>query len=810
MTWQAHKFGGTSVADAQCYQNVKSILETYPDQNAVVVSAMAGVTNLLTEAVEKAQNQDEAYLQNIEVIINKHNVCVETLFGKDSDELKKIIASDCENLKDLLKAIFISKSASKEHTDLIQGHGEIWSAQILAKLLGGDTQYVDARDVLIISHGETGPTINWELSREKFKYTQSKSRYIVVTGFIASLENGISTTLGRNGSDFSGSIFANLFDAKVLTIWTDVDGIYSADPRKVTDAICLDTMSFEEAFELSYFGAKVVHPHTMGPAIEKGIAIRIRNSINPSAPGTLIESEPKQSKYPIKGFSTVDGISLVNVEGTGMIGVPGIASRVFASLREVGVSVILISQASSEHSICFAVPNDHAQRAKDALEQSLFSEIHHKKIQKISVEPNCSIIAAVGNNMVQSPGVAANFFKALSQTNVNVKAIAQGSSERNISAVIAQKNASKALQAVHSAFYLSDFTVSLGIVGPGLIGSALLKQLHTQKKLLKDKFRIDLQIRGITNSKKMLLGENLSDNWKKDFEASETKADLEAFANHIQCDKTPHHILIDCTASDYVGSQYLNWLQKGIHIVTPNKKANSGALSYYNEIKNQHGSIYLYEATVGAGLPIISTLRDLVQTGDQINLIEGVFSGTLSYIFNSLASGEKFSDIVKKAKEQGYTEPDPRDDLSGTDVARKVVTLAREMGLEIELSDVEIENLVPEPLRSLESIEEFMQELPKYDQVIKERAEAAAKNGEVLRFVGLINPNGKCSAKIKNYKTEHSFAGTQGSDNIIAFTTDRYKVRPLVIQGPGAGPDVTATGVFSDLLRLIENFGAQR
>lgn len=810
MSWQVHKFGGTSVADASCYRNVKQIIEGYPGKNGIVVSAMAGVTNLLTDSVTLAQNQDEAYKQKIEIIIEKHTQCLNELFGKDAQELQKIILADCEQLNDLLKAIYISKSASKEHLDLIQGHGEIWSAQILAKLLGEDAAYIDARKLLTISHGETGPQINWDITREKNNIINESHQYLVITGFIATLENGISTTLGRNGSDFSGSIFANLLDAKELTIWTDVDGIYSADPRKVSDAICLDTMSFEEAFELSYFGAKVVHPHTMGPAIEKNIAIRIRNSKNPKAPGTLIESNPQASKYPIKGFSTIDNISLLNVEGTGMIGVPGIASRVFSSLREVGVSVVLISQASSEHSICFAVPNDHALRAKEALEQSLFSEIHHKKIQKISVENDCCIIAAVGNNMIQSPGVAANFFHSLSQAGVNVKAIAQGASERNISAVIQQNKATKALRAVHAAFYLSDHTISVGLIGPGLIGATLLKQIYNQKEILKQKYHIDLQVRAITNSKKMLLGENIDRQWQEKFENQSETADLEKFIDHIQCDKTPHHIILDCTASDLIGSKYLTWMQKGVHIVTPNKKANSGELKYYQALKEIRNTHLLYEATVGAGLPIISTLRDLVQTGDEIKLVEGVFSGTLSYIFNSLSSGKPFSQIVKEAKEQGFTEPDPRDDLSGMDVARKVVTLAREMGLEIELKDVEVENLVPIELRELESINEFMEQLANFDDIIKKRVDAAKAKQEVLRFVGVINPQGKCSAQIKSYPETHSFAGTQGSDNIIAFTTNRYNSRPLVIQGPGAGPEVTATGVFSDLLRLIENFGAHR
>ena len=810
MSWQLHKFGGTSLANADCYKNVKNILDGSRGQNAVVVSAMAGITNLLDEAVLNAKNQSDNYQSIIDEIAEKHIDCVDKLFFQTGDALKQEIQRDCVKISEILKAIFISKSASKEYSDLIQGHGEIWSAKILTKLMGEDALFVDARDILVISHGETGPEIDWQVSEKKLTFKNQDRSNVIITGFIASLANGLPTTLGRDGSDFSGSIFSNLLDAKLLTIWTDVDGIYSADPRRVDEARCIESLSYQEALELAYFGASIVHPHTMGPAIRKNIPIRIRNSFNQNAKGTIIEPTGQTNGSPIKGFSTVDNIALVNVEGTGMIGVPGIASRVFSSLREVGVSVTLISQASSEHSICFAVPHEQASLAKDALEKSLFSELHHNKIQRITIEQNCSIVAAVGNNMVHSIGVAADFFKSLSDAGVNIKAIAQGSSERNISAVVSREHSTKALQAVHSAFYLSNHIISIAIIGPGLIGKTLLNQLLSQRQHLKDSYNIELNIRGIANSKKMLTGASIGPDWEKDLNQSEKASDLDALVKFVKSGKSPHSIIIDCTASDYIGEQYLKWMEEGVHIITPNKKANSGDLKYYNQIKSKKSIQYLYEATVGAGLPIISTLRDLIQTGDKIESVEGIFSGTLSYIFNSFSEETHFSEIVQTAKTNGFTEPDPRDDLSGTDVARKVVILAREMGLEINIDDVEVESLVPQELRKEKNVDDFMKKLSKYDNQMNDKLIEASKNNQVLRFVGSIDSDGQCSASLKAFDTSHPFAGTRGSDNVIAFQTKRYKTRPLVVQGPGAGPEVTATGVFSDLLRLIENFGVKR
>ncbi|MBA2622060.1 MAG: bifunctional aspartate kinase/homoserine dehydrogenase I, partial [Chthoniobacterales bacterium] len=579
--------------------------------------------------------------------------------------------------------------------------------------------------------------------------------------------------------------------------------------RLVPDAVVLEDVSYQEATELAYFGAKVVHPSTMAPAIENKIPIWIRNTFNPSYRGTKIQ-ERAPSGHPVKGFTTVEGIALINVEGTGMMGVPGVANRLFGALREVDVSVVMISQASSEHSICFAIPEAQAALARQTVERAFFAELHHNQIQMIDVTENCSILAAVGDNMVDHPGVAGKFFSALGTARVNIRAIAQGSSERNISTVIDCVDSRKALRAVHAAFYLSNQTISIGVIGAGLIGGTFLDQLRGQMEKLKKEWRIDLRVRGILNTRGMVLSEGRSlDGWREALEASQTPADLEAFVAHIQADHVPHAAILDCTSSAELTTQYPCWLERGIHIITPNKKANTGSMEFYRLLQStarERKRHYLYETTVGAGLPIVNTLRDLVQTGDEVLRIEGILSGTLSYIFNTFDGTKPFSEIVLDARARGFTEPDPRDDLSGTDVGRKLVILAREMGLALELAEVRITSLVPASLRE-GTLDEFLKHLPEHDQEIAALLEQARGRGEVLRYVGVIDPKGECFVELKGYPQAHAFAGTTGSDNIVAFQTQRYHTQSLTVQGPGAGPDVTAGGVFADLLRLASFLG---
>ena len=577
---------------------------------------------------------------------------------------------------------------------------------------------------------------------------------LVITGFVASTPEGVAATLGRNGSDFSASIFAALLDAEEIHIWTDVDGVMSANPRFVSEAITLDSLSYDEAMELAYFGAKVIHPSTMAPAVERALPIFIRNTFKPELEGTRIHAT-SSSAFPVKGLATVESIALLNLEGTGMIGVPGTAHRLFGALRDEGISVVMISQGSSEHSICFAVPEAVAERAREAVERAFFAERHHGQIQRVDVTAGCSILAVVGDGMAGRPGVAARFFSALGKAGVSLRAIAQGASERNISVIVDEADTQRALRAAHAGFYLSDQTISIGIVGAGNVGATLIRQLAHEMRRLKENFDVDLRVRAIATSRAMLLSDQPIDleHWRDELKAGGEPVDLARLAMHVHTEHLPHAVLIDCTASDDVARLYSTWLERGIHVITPNKRANTGPLEYYKRLRQANravGAHYLYETTVGAALPIIQTLRDLVQTGDEIHEIEGILSGTLSYLFNAFDGSRPFSELVVQARGLGYTEPDPRDDLSGTDVGRKVVILAREMGMSLELSEVDVRSLVPEVLKG-GSVDEFLAALPNHDHEMEELRRDAAGRGEVLRFVGRVDRTAKASVGLHAY-----------------------------------------------------------
>jgi aspartokinase/homoserine dehydrogenase 1 len=825
--WVVHKFGGTSMADAVRIQSVaKLVLADESSPRAVVVSAMSKVTDSLIELVELAKKQSDTYLARLEVLKKRHSDTVQALVPPGSQkQLISILESDFEDIKEILRGVWLLRTYSERIVELVSGYGEIWSAQFLNAYLlslGRESVYLDARKVLVVEPGETQVQIDWKISKEKSSAWVSKNptQLMIITGFVAATHEGIATTLKRNGSDFSASIFGALLEASEINIWTDVDGVLSADPRLVPDAVVVEELSYSEATELAYFGAKVVHPSTMAPAIRDEIPIWIKNTFNPNAKGTKICAKPQAGPHGsamVKGFATVDDIALINVEGTGMIGVPGVAERLFRALKEVNVSVVMISQASSEQSICFAIPRKQAELAKTTLEKTFFAEIHQGQIQTVQVTDHCSILAIVGDGMVERPGVSGEFFTALGRVGVNIRGIAQGSSERNISAVIASQDSKRALRAVHSAFYLSNQTISIGLIGPGLIGGTFLNQLKVQIQRLKTERHIDLRVRGIMDSKHMILDEQAIDLecWNEKLKASAEPANLEKFAAHVRTDYLPHSVLIDATSNAEITQNYPQWLKQGLHIITPNKKANTGTLKFYRELKEAARTSkrhYLYHTTVGAGLPIIHTLQDLVHTGDQISQIEGVFSGTLSYIFNSFSPEKPFSSIVIDARAKGYTEPDPRDDLSGMDVARKLVILAREMGLALELSEIEVENLVPEEIRSGD-IASYLKELPKFDSKMSKLVADAQAKGEVLRYVGTVlsgssSSKPKARVELKRFSKQHPFANTTGSDNIVAFRTTHYDQQPLIVQGPGAGPGVTAAGVFADLLRLASYLGA--
>ncbi|MBK7844085.1 MAG: bifunctional aspartate kinase/homoserine dehydrogenase I [Bdellovibrionales bacterium] len=817
--WTIYKFGGTSLGTTECFANIVSWVPVESKgRTALVVSAMAGVTSRLIELLTLAKSRGEIYKDKLQAIQNDHLEVVDRLLVSPENKkfLSEVITHDVKDISDLLHASFLSQSYSEHILDLVSGYGELWSAQILTSALQEaqlSVAFLDARKVLFVCDSENGPVVDWEISQAKMDswINQFNNPFLVVTGFVASNLDGIPTTLKRNGSDFSAAIFGVLLGAREIIIWKDVDGVLSADPKRVPDAVVLNEMSYNEASELAYFGAKVIHPKTLAPAIRHQIPIRIRNSFNLEMPGTLIHSK-SSSTFPVKGFSTIENVALINVEGTGMLGVPGVASRLFGALREVKISVIMISQASSEHSICFVVPQAQAADASTAANKAFHAERLQGFVQKIDIQEKCCVLAAVGDNMAYHPGTAGKFFSALGEAKVNVKAIAQGSSERNISIVIDQADATRGLQAVHSAFYLSRQTVSIGLIGPGQVGATLLQQLASQTDLLHDRLGVDFRLRAIANTTKMLLSQKPIDlnHWQEIFQENHQAFDLEKFLQHIRSDSIPHAALVDCTASSTVSESYPTVFERGIHIVTPNKKANSGPLELYYKIREaakKNHVHYLYEGTVGAGLPLINTCREFVQTGDKVFEIEGIFSGTLSYLFNLYDGSKPFSELVLEARSKGYTEPDPRDDLSGTDVARKLVILGREAQFRLNIEDVDIQNLIPLALRAVD-LDEFMVKLAEYDSEMDQKIKASSQKGEVLRYVGRVDSQNRAEVVLRSVPQEHAFGRITGTDNIVAFKTRRYYDQPLIVQGPGAGPEVTAGGVFADLLKLAYYLGA--
>ena len=823
--WLVHKFGGTSLANTDCYRAACEIVLSGRSRErvAVVVSAMSGVTNALIESVNLAAAQDDSYLQKLQALQDRH---LETIAGlqlqtSQSSTLEQTIVSDFNAIKEVLRGVWITRLASERIIEFVSGHGELWSAQLLhayAESRNQRASWLDAREVLVVEPETNTVTIDWQTSKERLQTWQTQrpdTDFLVITGYIASTHDGIATTLKRNGSDLSASVFGALLGAESVIIWTDVDGVFSADPRRVPEAVVIPELSYQEAAELAYFGAKVIHPNTMSPAIANNITVLIKNTFKPEAPGTRISASSPMDA-PIKGFAAVEDMVLINVEGTGMIGIPGVAHKLFGALRAVEVSVVMISQASSEHSICFAVPRLHAELAMKTVRETFIVEMQRGEVQTVDLTDGCCIIAMVGDGMIERLGMAGKFFSALGKAGINVRAIAQGSSERNISAVIEQAEATKALRALHSAFYLSNQTLSIGVIGTGLIGGTLLGQLETRIEELKRDRGIDLRVRGIMNSRHMILADRhlTLDRWHDDLGESSTPADLESFINHVHAAHLPHAVLIDATASDELPTHYESWLAKGINIITPNKKSNAGPLTAYRSLREtarKHQRYFLYETNVGAGLPIIQTLRGLVETGDEIIKIEGVLSGTLSYIFNSLDGNRTFSEVVREAHSLGYTEPDPREDLSGADVARKLIILAREMGLEVEMDAVQVESMVDEELRGATAAE-YLKALGKHDQKMAALLNSARDRGQVVRYVGTIDSDGAMpthiSAQMRNYPADHPFASLTGSDNIVSFKTARYNSQPMIVRGPGAGPAVTAGGVFADLLRLASFLGA--
>ena len=671
-----HKFGGTSVADAERYRHVAQLLLARGEhQQITVVSAMKGVTDALIALAELASGNLAEWRDRWHELRARHRGAAVALLAEDAGPTLEWMDARFDELAEILGALAVIGELPREVLDRVQGLGEVFSAHLLGRIPDRARTktarcWMRARCWWWIA-ATVGVDVDWLQSAQRLSDWRAghPQRRLVVTGFVARDRSGRITTLGRNGSDYSGAIFAALFNADELHIWTDVDGVLSADPRVVPEAVQLSTLSYDEACELAYFGAKVVHPQTMSPAIERGLPIVIRNTFHPEHPGTRITAV-SDAHGPVKGLTLSPDLAVLNLEGTGLIGVPGTAERVFAALRDARVSVVMISQGSSEHSICCVVRSAEAQRAQNALLNAFAHELTIGQVQRVQRTDGVSVLAAVGDGMAGQPGVAARLFEALGRARVNILAIAQGSSERNISVAIDSADATKALRAAHAGFWLSPQTFSVGVIGPGNVGATLIEQLRAAQPQLLGKANLDLRLRAIASSRKMLLDERgIGADWRERFDAGTQPADLDRFTAHLLSAHLPHAVIVDCSASPEVAERYADWLAAGIHVVTPNKQAGAGPLSRYEAIREAtaaSGARFRYEATVGAGLPVISTLRDLLDTGDAVVSVEGIFSGTLAWLFNKYDGSVPFSQLVTEARALGYTEPDPRDDLSGT------------------------------------------------------------------------------------------------------------------------------------------------
>lgn len=787
---------------------------------AVVVSAMRGVTDQLAETCDRMERDSFNYEETIQDLEGRHfKIARQMLPAQEQSELITDLKMILNELEDVLQGVSLVREVTSKTRDFVMGFGERLSAKILTYLLASEgikATYTDARSFIVTDSRFGNARVDEEITYDKIKNYfngSNDTQVYVVTGFIAATATKLPTTLGRGGSDYTASLIGAALNSELIEIWTDVNGLMTADPVKVKRSFPITEISYEEAMELSHFGAKVIYPPTLIPALKAQIPIIIKNTFDPTQPGTTIRNEITPTHNLIKGLSSIDNITMLTIKGSGMIGVSGIAARIFTSLAGADVNIIMITQASSEHTVSIAVLPNQAERARKAIQTEFEQEMLGYEIDNVEVEPDLSVIAVVGDNMKNIPGIAGRVFRALGRNGVNIRAIAQGSSERNISFVVSNKNEKKAINTLHDAFFLAGVkTVNLYVIGTGLIGGTLLEMLRAQLQVFYDDYNIDFCLRGMANSRHMLISEtgvSLSD-WKKQLEKNGQATSLKEFVTQIQHHNLPNSIFVDCTASDEVSEIYPELLSSSVSVVTPNKKANSGSLKYYKELHDlasKHNVAFKYETNAGAGLPIISTIDELVSTGDHVEKIEGVLSGTLSYIFNSYTGGQKFSEIVRQARDKGFTEPDPREDLNGRDVARKLLILAREAGFQIEPEDVKVQNLVPESVRNGNDVDKFFEKLSEHDAEFEKMRIDAEKDGKKLCYIARFE-NGKGIVKLEKISNEHPFYGLDGSDNILALYTRYYKESPMVIKGPGAGANVTSGGIVADILRVVSTKAA--
>lgn len=810
------KFGGTSVGSAERINQLIGIVRNraQEDQLVVVVSAISGITNLLEEACHKAANKNEGYRTTIDIIVRRHEECIGSVSFKPaiSAELIEQIRDPLHRLGVICRGLSLVGDLTSKTKAHIMSIGELLSYKIIQAAMQSaelPAESIDSRDVIITDHDYLSARVNFEETNKRIRESiDSKHGIYIVPGYIAKSSTGESTTLGRGGSDYTAAIFAAALDASRLEIWTDVNGMMSADPRFVRDTITIPTMSYEEAMELSYFGAKVIYPPTIQPALAKFIPIVIKNSFEPEHTGTTISRFPERGQHFIKGLTCIQDIALVTVTGPGMIGTPGIAQRFFQALGQAGINVYFMTQSSSEHSFCFAISKQDADKAKKAIEEAYAFEISVGKIDPVHLELDLALVAVVGDGMRERAGIAGKLFSLLGENGINIRAIAQGSTERNVSFVVDQHNATKALNVLHEGFFLSRYkTVHLFLMGTGNVGSTLIDQIANGQKRYRDGFGLDLKVCGIANSKLIHLdatGIDLSV-WKETLKEKGERLTLDELTKGIREFNLRNSILVDVTASEEVSSIYSDVLSSSVHVVTANKIAASSPYHIYQKIKDdssKHNVKFLNETNVGAGLPVIKTIKDLVLTGDRINRIQAVLSGSLNYIFDRIGSdGTAFSKAVTEAREKGYTEPNPALDLSGKDVMRKILILSRESGLKLEMEDIQNKPFLPEGTLDSEHWEDLLKNLEKMDEKFEADRKNLAKSNKRWRYMASLH-DGVVSTGLEEIDETHPAYHLKGTDNIILLWTDRYQHRPMVVAGAGAGPEVTASGVLADVISI--------
>jgi aspartokinase/homoserine dehydrogenase 1 len=808
------KFGGTSVGSAKNINKVIAVLEKYSKTDRVicVVSAVGGITDKLLNAAEKAQNKNKDYISEFETIANKHHSILKALMPSGNPETETHLNKKLQELRQLLNGIFLINELSPKTSDKLVSFGEILSSFIIAETIknrGLNCIRKNSQELIITNSNFTKAEVQYNQTNEVIKdyFSEAKQQITILPGFISKSTYGELTTLGRGGSDYTAAIVAAALHVDSLEIWTDVSGMYTTNPKLVTQAFPIQNLSYQEAMELSHFGAKVLYPPTVQPVLDLNIPIHIKNTLEPEAYGTKISNDfIESSTTPVRGISNINNIALLTLQGNGMVGIPGFSKRLFETMAQEKINIIFITQASSEHSICFGINTTDFELAKSAIDTTFENEISLHKIDPIIVETGLSIIALVGDKMKSHQGISGKMFSTLGKNNINIRAIAQGASERNISAVIAEKDVKKALNTLHERFFEDkNKQLNLFITGVGNVGEHLVEQIRQQKNYLKEQLKINIKVVGLSNSRTMIFNEsglNLKD-WKNQLQSGE-KASLEGFLERTKDFNLRNSIFVDVTANETVSKLYGDYLKHSIAVVACNKIACSSSYENYSKLKElslKYNAPFLFETNVGAGLPVIDTLSNLIASGDKVTSIQAVLSGSLNFVFNNFNNTTKFHDVVKQAQKEGYTEPDPRIDLSGVDVARKILILARESGTEMNLEDIVNDSFLTKSNLESDSVDDFYKTLIVDETHFQQLYASAKANDSQLKYVAEFN-NGKAKVGLKEIPQGHPFYNLEGKDNIVMFYTKRYPEQPMIIKGAGAGAEVTASGLFADIIRV--------